>query len=160
VPAGTAVLTYFSPHILRWLISGMAAAMLLLLMSGWRYRGRPHALATVATGGITGLFSGISQMGGPPLMSYWLGTDTHHAKLRANIILYFAASTVISVLAYVFYGLMSAQIFKFALFVGPAYGLGTFGGSRMFGLASPGVFRNISLGLIAIAVLISLPIFG
>jgi uncharacterized protein len=160
VPAGAAVLTYFSPYSLRWLVSGMAAAMLLLLMSGWRYRGRPHTLATIATGGITGLFSGIAQIGGPTLMSYWLGTGAPHAKLRANIILYFAASTLISLLTYFFYGLMSVQILKLALFIGPAYGLGTFSGSRMFGLASPNIFRNISLVLIAIAVVVSLPIFG
>ena len=160
VPAGTAILWFFAPLTLRWLIAGMAAAMLFLLMSGWRYRGRPHALATVAVGAVSGLFSGIAQIGGPPVMSYWLGTDTAHAKLRANIILYFAASTILTLVSYVWGGLMSVEIFKFALVAGPAYGVGTLGGSHMFGLASPAVFRNSSLVLIAIAVVFSLPIFG
>jgi hypothetical protein len=55
---------------------------------------------------------------------------------------------------------MSFQILKIALFTGPAYGIGTLGGSRMFGLASPGVFRNSSLLLIGISVLLSLPLFS
>jgi uncharacterized membrane protein YfcA len=160
VPAGTAILTLFAPLTLRWLIAGMAAAMLLLLMSGWRYHGRPHALATISVGAISGLFSGIAQIGGPPVVSYWLGTDTAHAKLRANIILYFAASTVLSLIAYIWGGLMSLQILKFALFTGPTYGLGTLAGTRMFGLAGPAVFRASSLVLIAFAVLFSLPLFG
>jgi uncharacterized membrane protein YfcA len=160
VPTGTAILTFFAPLTLRWLIAGMAAAMLLLLMSGWRYRGRPHALATVSVGAISGLFSGIAQIGGPPVISYWLGTDTAHAKLRANTILYFAAISVLSLVTYVWGGLMSAQVLKLALFTGPAYGLGTLAGTRMFGLASPAVFRASTLALIAFAVLLSLPLFG
>jgi len=160
VPLGAFVLTQFAPLTLRWLIAGMAAAMLLLLLAGWRYRGRPHAAATVAVGAISGLFSGIAQIGGPPVMSYWLGTDTAPAKLRANIILYFAASTVLTLISYFWGGLLSAQILRIAVFAGPAYGLGTLLGSRMFGLASPRGFRNLSLGLIALAVALSLPVFG
>jgi uncharacterized protein len=160
VPVGTVILTLFAPLTLRWLIAGMALAMLILLISGWRYHGRPHALATIVVGAISGLFSGIAQIGGPPVVSYWLGTETAYAKLRANIILYFAASTVLSLTTYVWGGLMTAQVLKLALFTGPAYGLGTLAGARMFGLASPAVFRTSSLGLIALAVLFSLPVFG
>lgn len=159
VPLGTLVLTHYQPLTLRWLIAVMAAVMLVLLASGWRYRGKPHALATVAVGSISGLFSGIAQIGGPPVVSYWMGTDTAHAKLRANIILYFAASSILSVITYLWGGLMSIEILKFSLFAGPAYGLGTFIGSKLFGFASPAVFRMNSLGLIAFAVLASLPIF-
>ncbi len=160
VPIGTAILTAFAPLTLRWLIAAMASLMFLLLISGWRYRGRPHALATVFVGLVSGLFSGIAQIGGPPVVSYWLGTDTAHAKLRANIILYFAASTLLTLITYFWGGLMSLQVLKIALFTGPAYGLGTFAGASMFGLASPAVFRAISLALIALAVLFSLPLFG
>ena len=160
VPVGTVILTLFAPLTLQWLIVGMAAAMLVLLISGWRYHGRPHASATIFVGAISGLFSGIAQIGGPPVVSYWLGTDTAHAKLRANVILYFAASTVLSLATYVWGGLMTAQVLKLALFTGPAYGFGTLAGARMFGLASPAVFRISSLALIALAVLFSLPVFG
>jgi uncharacterized protein len=159
VPIGTAILSLFAPLTLRWLIAGMAAAMLLLLLSGWRYRGRPHALATVAVGAVSGLFSGIAQIGGPPVVSYWLGTETAQAKLRANVILYFAASSILSLTTYVWGGLMTLQVLKFALFAGPAYGLGTLAGTRLFGHASPAVFRASTLILIAFAVLLSLPLF-
>jgi uncharacterized membrane protein YfcA len=160
VPLGAFVLSHLAPLTLRWLIAGMAAAMLALLLSGWRYRGRPHALATVAVGAIAGLFTGIAQIGGPPVMSYWLGTDTPPATLRANIIVFFAASTVLTLLSYLWGGLLSLAILKIALWIGPAYGLGALGGARMFGLASPRVFRNSSLALIALAVALSLPVFG
>ncbi len=160
VPVGTFILSVFAPLTLRWMIAGMATAMLLLLLSGWRYRGVPHPLATVSVGAISGLFSGIAQIGGPPVVSYWMGTNTAHAKLRANIILYFAASTVLTLLTYAWGGLMTLQVLKFSLFTGPAYGIGTFAGARMFGFADARTFRTISLALIAFAVVISLPLFG
>jgi len=159
VPAGAAVLKVFAPLALRWLIVCMASAMLMLLASGWRYHGKPHPAATVSVGAISGLFSGIAQIGGPPVVSYWLGTDTGHAKLRANIILYFAASSVLSIITYWWAGLLSRDVLMFATVAGPFYGVGTIAGTRMFGLASPAVFRASSLWLIAFAVVFSLPIF-
>jgi uncharacterized protein len=159
LPLGTIVLTHYSPITLRWLIAGMAAAMLALLVSGVRYRGKPHFAATIAVGSIAGLFSGIAQIGGPPVVSYWMGVDTAQATLRANIILYFAASTLLSVITYMWGGLMSFDILKLSLFAGPAYGIGTFVGSKLYKFASPRVFRTTSLVLIAFAVLASLPIY-
>jgi uncharacterized protein len=160
VPLGTAILAHYPPLTLRWMIAGTATAMLLLLMSGWRYRGKPHEFATVCVGSISGLFTGIAQIGGPPVVCYWMGTDTDHAKLRANIIIYFAASSVLTIVAYSYGGLMSLDILKLSVFAGPAYGLGIWGGSKMFGFASPQFFRMSSLVLIAFAVLASLPIFN
>ena len=160
VPVGAAFLTLFAPLTLRWLIAAIAAAMLLLLISGWRYSGRPHPTATIAVGAISGVFSGIAQIGGPPAMAYWLGIGTVHAKIRANLILYFAASTILNLLSYWWGGLISVIAVKIGLFVGPAFGIGAFGGSRMFGLASPTMFRNMSFALIALAIILSLPLFG
>lgn len=160
IPAGTAILGSFAPLTLRWLITGMAAAMLLLLLSGWRYHGRPHAAATVAVGALSGLFSGIAQIGGPPVVSYWLGTNTEPPRLRANIILFFAVSGAFSFISYLWGGLISPTTLRLCLLTGPAYGAGTLVGTRMFSLASPGVFRATSLALITLAVALSLPLFG
>ena len=159
IPAGTLILTAFAPLTLRWLIAVMAAAMLVLLLSGWRYHGKPHAAATVAVGAVSGLFSGIAQIGGPPVVSYWLGLAVPPARLRANVILYFALRSVLTIISYFWAGLFSNEVLRLAAMTGPAYGFGTFIGGRMFGLASPAVFRATSLGLIALAVVLSLPVW-
>jgi uncharacterized protein len=160
VPIGTAVLMHYPPLTLRWLIAIMASAMLALLVSGWRYRGKPHEFVTIVVGAISGLFTGIAQIGGPAVVCYWMGTDTEPAKLRANIILLFAASSVLTIVTYFWGGLMSFEVVKLSLIAGPAYGLGILIGNQLFPLASPTFFRSSSLALIAIAVLMSLPIFG
>ncbi len=160
LPLGTAVLSHYSPLTLRWMIVIMAAAMLLLLVSGWKYRGKPIAVATIVVGAISGLFSGIAQVGGPPVVCYWMGTDTSHAKLRANIILFFAASSALSVTTYLWGGLLGPAVLKLSLIAGPTYGLGILGGNKMFPLATPTFFHTSSLVLIAFAVVASLPVFG
>lgn len=160
IPAGTMILRNFDPLTLRWMIAGMAAAMFLLILSGWRYHGQPHPSATVAVGAISGLFGGIAQIGGPPVVSYWLGTGREPVRLRANIILFFAASGLFSFVNYWWGGLVSEAVVRLSIVAGPAYGIGTFLGTHMFGFASPAIFRAASLILIALAVVASLPIFG
>src|SRR5882757_10831708 len=51
VPIGTYLLTRLDPVTTRWIISGFVAALLLLLLSGWRYRGKDHAAISIGIGG-------------------------------------------------------------------------------------------------------------
>jgi uncharacterized membrane protein YfcA len=160
IPVGTMILRNFEPLTLRWMIAIMAAAMFFLIFSGWRYHGKPHPSATVAVGAVSGLFGGIAQIGGPPVVSYFLGTGREPARLRANIILFFAASGLFTFLTYWWGGLVSDAVIRLSVVAGPGYGVGAYIGTHMFGLASPETFRVASLVLIALAVIMSLPIFG
>src|SRR3954451_10066953 len=53
VPIGTYFLTRLDPVTTRWIISGFVGALLLLLLSGWRYRGKDHAAVTIGVGGLS-----------------------------------------------------------------------------------------------------------
>ena len=86
VPLGTFVLRHADPLLLRWLIAALASSMLLLLLSGWRYHGTPRAPITTIVGAIGGLFGGLAQMTGPPVVAYWLSGKETHGTMRASII--------------------------------------------------------------------------
>ena len=149
IPLGTMALTGLDPATLRWGISGAILLLLLLLISGWRYSGRPHWAATLAVGGVSGFLTGAAQIGGPPVVAYWLGRAAASAPdARANIVLYFAFATVGSMIAFIVAGLFNARVTILSLAAGPAYLAGTLLGMRMFGLASPQTFRRVSYGLI------------
>jgi uncharacterized membrane protein YfcA len=158
VPLGAAALTRTDPVLIRWIIAAMIVAMLALLMSGWRYRGRPAAPLTVLIGAVSGLFSGIAQIGGPPVVAYWLGSAAAAVTVRANVILFFALSNVVSFTSYWFGGLLTSAVIAAALVTGPAYGLGLFIGARLFGRASEIAFRRVCYALIAGALVLSLPV--
>lgn len=158
VPAGTALLAFAPPLVLRWLITTIVLGLLLFLMSGWRYRGQPKAYLSIFTGAVAGVFGGVAQLSGPPVVAYWLGGAIPAARVRANLVTYFALSSLISMTAYLSAGLLTMECLLLALFIGPGYGLGIFFGSRLFGVASEETFRRICFFLIASAGIVSLPV--
>src|SRR5437868_9046715 len=157
VPIGTYFLSRLEPVTTRWIISAFVFALLLLLLSGWRYRGKDHASMSVGIGGLSGFCSGLAQTGGPPIVGYWLGRPVAAVIQRANILLFFAASDFFSVVSYALTGLITADAIKFSLVVGPVYGIGVWFGALLFGRASETLFRAICYALIAAAVIFGLP---
>ena len=157
VPIGTWFLNRLDPVTTRWIISGFVAALLMLLLSGWRYRGKDHPAISVGIGGLGGFCSGLAQTGGPPIVGYWLGRPIASVTARANILLFFGASDFFSVVSYAFTGLITSDALRFSLLIGPVYATGVGLGSRLFGRASEKLFRSICYTLIASAVIIGLP---
>jgi uncharacterized membrane protein YfcA len=157
VPIGTYLLTRLEPVTTRWIISTFVFALLLLLLSGWRYRGKDHASIAVGIGGLSGFCSGLAQTGGPPIVGYWLGRPIPSVVARANIVLFFGASDLFSAVSYAATGLITLDAIKFALVVGPVYAVGVWFGASLFGKASETVFRAICYALIGAAVIFGLP---
>jgi uncharacterized membrane protein YfcA len=158
IPLGTYLLTHVDGIAIRWGIVSVVVVLLALLMSGWRYHGRPHGAVTVAVGLTSGLFSGAAQVGGPPVVAYWLGGNFTPQTVRANIVLYFAISSVLSITSYLIAGILTWDTVKLSLMIGPTFALGLFSGAKLFSLTNEIVFRRICYGLIAGAAIIGLPI--
>ena len=157
VPIGTYFLSRLEPVTTRWIISAFVFALLMLLLSGWRYRGKDHAAVSVGIGGLSGFCSGLAQTGGPPIVGYWLGRPLPSVIARANILLFFGASDFFSAVSYAAAGLITMDAIRFALVVGPVYAIGVWFGASLFGRASETVFRAICYALIAAAVIFGLP---
>jgi uncharacterized protein len=157
VPIGTWLLSRLDPVTTRWIISAFVFALLLLLLSGWRFRGKDHPAIAVSIGGLSGFCSGLAQTGGPPIVGYWLGRPTSSVVARANIVLFFGASDFFSVVSYALTGLITADAIRFSCLVGPVYAFGVWSGASLFGRASDKLFRAICYILIAAAVIVGLP---
>jgi uncharacterized membrane protein YfcA len=157
VPIGTYFLSRLDPVTTRWIISGFVGALLLLLLSGWRYRGKEYTALSIAIGGLSGFCSGLAQTGGPPIVGYWLGRPILPVIARANIVLFFVALDSSSIVSYAVAGLITQESIWFSLLVGPVYAIGVWFGTRLFGRASEALFRAICYALIAIAVIFGLP---
>jgi uncharacterized membrane protein YfcA len=157
VPIGTWFLSRLDPVTTRWIISAFVCALLLLLLSGWRYRGQDHPALSIGIGGLSGFCSGLAQTGGPPIVGYWLGRPIAPVIARANILLFFGASDFFSVVSYALTGLITADAIRFSFLVGPVYALGVLLGASLFGRASEALFRTICYALITAAVIIGLP---
>jgi len=97
-PFGAWILFAADGEALRRFIGGFVLVFGLLLMSGWRYHGsRPLGL-NVAVGTAAGLLKGSTGMSGPPVILYLLAGLEDAKRHRANLIMFFAAIAVISVI--------------------------------------------------------------
>jgi uncharacterized membrane protein YfcA len=120
-PVGTYFLSRLDPVTTRWIISVFVFALLMLLLSGWRYRGNDYSALSIGIGGLSGFCSGLAQTGGPPIVGYWLGRPIASVIARANILLFFGASDFFSAINYALAGLITAEAIRFSLLIGPVY---------------------------------------
>lgn len=159
LPLGLYFLRVGDPVLLRWVISAVILACVIMLWSGWRYRGpRPDALSA-GVGGVAGILSGIAQIPGPPVLAYWLASDFPAAIIRANLLVFFFLGSFVTIA-----NLAVADMFEIgpvilALIAMPAYFAGLMTGWKLFGLASERTYRLVTYGLIVLAAMLALPVW-
>jgi uncharacterized membrane protein YfcA len=155
---GSLILQYADPVALRWGISIIVLAVVAVLMTGWRYRGRPVLTVTVLVGLLSGLMGGAVQIYGPPVILYWLGGAGDAITVRANFICYFATFASGLMVTYSVKGLLTAEATALALLIGPLQILAQYIGARLFHLAAERTYRRIAFGIITLAGLIGMPV--
>jgi hypothetical protein len=159
VPLGVAALVYLNVLALRWLIAVLVLIAVAILVSGWRYHGKPTASASLGVGLLSGLGGGAVQIGAPPLLVYWLGGQNSAATVRANIMIYFLMQGALTFIFYLYGALFTAQTLVLALLLGlPFAGALAFGAGWFHG-TSDLLYRRLAYIIIAISGLISLPLF-
>ena len=155
---GTLILQYADPVALRWGIAAVVILLLLVLMSGWRYHGRPILPVTIGVGLLAGTLGGAVQITGPPVIVYWLGSATTALVVRANLSSFFALVSAVVLVTYLARGLLTAEVIALALILGPVQILSLKAGTRLFHLASAQTYRRVGYVIIAAAALVSMPI--
>ena len=80
--------------------------------------------------------------------------------MRANAIVFFLFTTVISGIAFYVGGIFTGEVMTLSVALLPFYGLGIFVGSRLFGRASEGTYRCIAYVTILVSAVVSMPVFG
>jgi len=157
VPLGAWVLVTADVLVLRWGICAMILLMLVLLMSGWRYRGTPIWPASVGIGGLSGFLGGVAQIAGPPVVTYWMAGPLPAAIIRANLITFFAITTVGSIASYFVSGLFTVDTIQYVVLIAPVFALAVWLGAHGFRFASEHRFRQIAYAMIALSAITSMP---
>jgi hypothetical protein len=159
VPLGAAALLTVDPTAIRWGISLAILVSVGALAAGWRYHGPTRAWLSLLVGSVAGFLSGAAQIPGPPVLIYWLGRRVVSATMRANAIVFFCFTTIVSGIAFALGGIFTAEVLSRALALFPVYAIGIFVGGRMFGLASEATYRRVAYGSILFAAIVSMPVF-
>jgi uncharacterized membrane protein YfcA len=160
VPFGTWALLVMDPIALRWGIAVLVLGLLAVLMSGWRYRGRPHIAATAGVGAFAGFGAGAVGIAGPAVIIYWLGGGANNAAtVRANLMVFFTLLGASLMVAYGSQGLFTRELVALSILLGVFY-LAAIGiGAWFFKGASENLYRRVAYAIVAVAALLSLPVF-
>lgn len=158
VPIGNHLLTASDPIAVRWVVTLLILASLAAMICGWRLPRSPQRLMDSGVGLTSGVMSGLAQIGGPPVVMYWLSTGQEPARMRANLIIYFAILMWLSLALFAVKGLLSSHVLWLAAISAPGYAAGIYLGSASFGLATPATFRKVTFALVGLATLLGMPV--
>jgi uncharacterized membrane protein YfcA len=156
-PVGVYALSVADPVAFRWALSALAAAILILLISGWRYQGQPTLPATLSVGALSGFLGGAAQLSGAPVAAFWLGGQGLPSVIRGNLIAYFGVLSIASGLSLFAAGLFTPEVGWMSLWLGPLYGLGLVLGQRRFIGASDAGYRRMAYAIIGLSAVLSAP---
>jgi uncharacterized membrane protein YfcA len=145
VPLGAVVLLSADPETLRRFIGGFVLVFGLLLMSGWRYHGSRPLPLNLAVGGIAGLLKGSTGVSGPPVILYLLAGKEEAKRHRANLILFFALISMVSVVGPLWGGLVTWAVLLKAALLLPVLVLAVPVGARLFRVVPERWYRPFAL---------------
>lgn len=153
---GIAILATADPLALRIAMAVLILAAVAALATGWRLRRPPSAGRTVAVGSAAGLMGGATGIAGPPIILFWLAGQDDGPVVRANVIVFFALTSVFTLATLASRDLFAAEAVVLAGLLLPAYA-GAIGlGAYLFRRSRPERFRPLALGLVALIALASL----
>jgi uncharacterized protein len=144
-PLGAFILITADQDLLRRFIGGFVLVFGLLLSSGWRYHGSRPLPLNVAVGGVAGLLKGATGMSGPPVILYLLAGAEEARRHRANLILFFATISVISVIPPALAGLIGWAVAAKMLLLLPVLLLCVPVGARLFHVVPERWYRRLAL---------------
>ncbi len=158
IPVGTYVLVHSDADLLRRLIGVLVIFFIVVMYTGWRYRGTLRVATSLAAGIAAGFMAGAVAMGGPVLVMYLMADpDTVAARIRGSMLTIAMFLIVFMFLNLVLFEAVGTAAVWRSIILIPVILIGAWAGTRLFLIASERVFRHFALvtigaaGLFAVA---------
>jgi uncharacterized membrane protein YfcA len=148
-PVGSFALVFLDPEIARRMIGGTVTACVLVMLSGWRFRGHPGPASAIPVGALGGTLLGSTGVGGPPVVIYLMSTPDPAATTRANIIVHIGLTTLVLLAILAAHGTIDAVALWRAAAMLPLHLAANAVGARMFRVADERLFRRAALLFLA-----------
>ena len=156
LPVGALALSVLDPAIVKKAIGLMTLSFVAMLWFGWRYKGPRNVAVRVAVGGVSGFCNGLTGIGAPPAILYFMTGDRDIVSMRANLIIYFAFITLIAVPSFLYLGLVNWQTVGRWCVLTPPSLAGIAIGSRLFHGTSERAYTRAALAVLVVAAVVAL----
>jgi uncharacterized membrane protein YfcA len=159
LPLGVWWLSSVDPTLFGWGVSFAVFGLLILLMTGWRYRGELTRNLTVGAGALGGFMTGLTGLPGPPVIMLYMASTLPVAVIRANIMIYLIAIDLVLFPVLWLSGLMVWKVVVLGLLMGIANFVGNAVGGALFNPNAERAFRTAAYLIIAISAILGLPLW-
>lgn len=157
LPVGVLILRHTDPALYRYAISGLSIAMLLILLSGFRYHGEVTRRAVYGIGGAAGFMGGVAGLPGPVVILFYMASPHGPAVIRANTLLYLWGFDLLLLGTLAMQGELTAQILWLgAILIVPTV-FGNMIGTALFDPTRERLYRGAAYCVIAASALSGLP---
>ncbi len=130
-------------------VSAIIVGFVIVLWSGWKYRGPRSSVISAAVGSISGGMMATTGVGGPPVLLYLLSLNDPPNVNRANIVTYYFVTGFLLIAIVVATGVAGWQSLLRAVVLFPAMVLGAWIGGRMFAsFGDERTYRNVALAIL------------
>jgi uncharacterized membrane protein YfcA len=150
VPLGAYLLMVADPLVMRRVIGGLIILSGLLMLRGYRWRGRRTPSLGIAVGVIGGVVGGSSNTGGAIVTAYLLSAEGSSADKRAGILVIATVTSAIGFLTLVLAGAVDLDTLILALILIVPNAAGIWLGAWLFGRSREEVFRRAALVLLLV----------
>ncbi len=155
VAGGVLALAAFEGSLLVRVLGAFVVAVSLWNLSARPLRVPETTLGDAVAGGLSGLFGGAFNSGGPPLIAYVYSRPGTPDQLKATLQALFLCSTFARMAFASAQGVMSADVFWDAALATPFAVAGQYAGNALSSRLSPERFRRAAwLGLLALGVVL------
>ncbi len=159
VPLGIAVLSVVEPEVFRWGVSVVALALLGVLISGLRYRGKLTKPMIFAAGGAGGFLGGSVGLPGPPIILLYISSTLPSETIRANSTLYLILAETLLLAVLAWKGLLVATAVTIGVLMILPYLAGNWTGALLFRPGYETLYRRVAYAVIAASAILGMPIW-
>jgi len=145
MPLGGQVLVSADPHSLRRGIAATVIVFAFLMLHGWRYSGPQRLPTALGLGAVSGVMTGATSIGGPPVILYLLSGPDAVRTTRANLTLYVGGISLAGIVVLWMRGVVDLRALWTALLLAPGYYGGLIVGTRLFPRFNELRFRQFTL---------------
>lgn len=148
VPFGALLLLNIDENLMRMVIAMVVIASVIILSTGWRYKGALNIKISAITGLSSGLITGATSLGGLPVILYYLSSYLNTQVARASIIVFLMSTSLVSLITFASHGMITSDLVSRTAALVPVFIIGVWLGGKLFGRISESIFRKVTLSLL------------
>lgn len=140
---GTRLLLFADPNLMRFIIGLVVVVLCVPLLLNYRWQIKREGLATAVVGVVSGLLTGSTSMGGPPVVLFGVNQAWAKEGFRANLIAYFILTNLFTLALLGASGAFTEQVLLTDLVMLPGVALGLLAGNALFKRAPVELFHRV-----------------